>query len=157
MLAAILPFSLCICASVGAIPQYQNGHVTLYDVPERGQTKIITVVVRTFNFSRPSTVIVGGPAPPATISASPASSESSSAASGSVTTPGSIPSFSFFPSTTILVNPDPTDQPSTGERAGNETEGQSKKYGQIEGKSLTGLLQGLLDLLRKWTATRLML
>ncbi|KAI0537054.1 hypothetical protein GGR58DRAFT_364127 [Xylaria digitata] len=186
MLASALLFSLSAFAatvSASAIPQQQEGGLA---------KRQNTATIPTFNFGPSSTVYLGGgPAANATSStqqasetttssrkttasqvatsskvatSSAAESEASSTtAAGTGAATGTIPTYSFFPSSTVPVNPGATSQPATGNgdnnqggngngnKAGNGTTDGTGDDGQTGGQTnldqLAGLLQQLLDLL----------
>ncbi|KAI1278682.1 hypothetical protein F5Y07DRAFT_360808 [Xylaria sp. FL0933] len=182
MLASLLFLSLSAftaTVAASAIPQnaQQDGLVKRQN----------TATIPTFSFSPSTTVYLGGgPATNATTTTSkqkapatdtsapttPTGSATSSASSttaanaGSATATATIPTLSFFPSSTVPVSPGATTQPATGggNTGGNSTSGGGSNTGgnkagsgaadgngQTDGQNslqdLANLLQGLIDLL----------
>ncbi|KAI1420187.1 hypothetical protein F5Y12DRAFT_151298 [Xylaria sp. FL1777] len=185
MHASVLFFSLSAIAAVvsaSAIPKHEHQ----YGLAKRQNTATIP----TFNFGPSSTVSLGGggasnvtsrtqrasateiTSPAATSSSVTTSSAAGRKASSTTTAvdtgsaTGTIPIYSFFPSSTIQVSPGATSQPAAGNgtanqggnqaggnTAGNGTADGSGNNGQTGGQSnlqdLVDLLQGLLNLLGK--------
>ncbi|KAI1193385.1 hypothetical protein F5X97DRAFT_328632 [Nemania serpens] len=129
MLAFILIFSLSnFAAAVSAIAiperqQQQGGFAK-----KQGGTGEATI--STFSFGPSSTVYLGGGLAPGTTSSSkpvsgkpttsPTESKTRSTASGTVAATGTIPTFSYFPSSTIPVSLRPTSRPSVGAGSGHQ-------------------------------------
>ncbi|KAI1164495.1 hypothetical protein F5B18DRAFT_245379 [Nemania serpens] len=128
MLASVLIFSLfalVTAVSAGAIPERrQQGGLA------RRQRRTGAATISSFSFGPSSTVYLGGGLFPgatsssepasATPATSPAESKARSTASGTVAVTGTIPTFSYFPSSTIPVSLHPTSQPSKGTGSGNQ-------------------------------------
>ncbi|KAI0867221.1 hypothetical protein GGS24DRAFT_362410 [Hypoxylon argillaceum] len=182
MLASILLFSVSTFVAVvsaSAIPQQQQQA----GVAKR-QTKVDTATIPTFSFGPSTTLYLGGGSATtggansssskqpvsgtatttaartttakATVTESPVESKVQSTAPGTSAATGTIPTFSYFPSSTVPVNPSPTTQPSAGAGESNSG-GNNASNGTTDGtgddtqvgsnEDLADLLRGLLDLL----------
>ncbi|TGJ83090.1 hypothetical protein E0Z10_g5674 [Xylaria hypoxylon] len=179
MLASTLLFSLSAFAaavSASAIPQQQDGLVKRQN----------PATIPTFSFGPSGTAYLGGGSVASTATGTQQASEtstssavatssqaatsseakpsaSSTTAAGTGAATGTIPTYSFFPSSTVPVSPGATSNPDTGngagnkngngagDKAGNGTTGGAgdgdQAGGQTDADELASLLQKLLDLL----------
>ncbi|KAI8624622.1 hypothetical protein F5Y19DRAFT_310854 [Xylariaceae sp. FL1651] len=156
MLASLIVLLPVLAAAVlaNAIPKH--------DWLMKRQSNINTTTIPVFNFGPSSTVPISSsfrtgatklPAAPRTSSALLATTKAATNSSGAGAATGTIPTFNFFPSSTVPASPGATSRPSSGngaaKGAGRQDQGPTPTGGQAQGSQggLADLLGSLLDLL----------